>query len=46
MTGITSVPVFYDIEASSLEGFPIEIGWARADVALGTILSEGQPPLG
>jgi hypothetical protein len=40
-------PVFYDVEASSLDGFPIEIGWARADVASGTILSEGyliRPP--
>ena len=47
MSGISSVPVFYDIEASSLEGFPIEIGWARADLASGTILSEGhliRPP--
>jgi hypothetical protein len=47
MSGVTSVPVFYDIEASSLEGFPIEIGWARADLASGTIVSEGhliRPP--
>jgi hypothetical protein len=44
---ISRVPVFYDIEASSLDGFPIEIGWARADLASGTILSEGhliRPP--
>jgi hypothetical protein len=47
MSGVSSVPVFYDIEASSLEGFPIELGWARADLASGTILSEGhliRPP--
>jgi hypothetical protein len=47
MSGVARVPVFYDIEASSLEGFPIEIGWARADLASGTILSEGhliRPP--
>src|SRR5215207_3452646 len=46
MTG-SSAPVFYDVEASSLDGFPIEIGWARADLASGTILSEGhliRPP--
>jgi hypothetical protein len=46
-TGLGSSPVFYDIEASSLEGFPIEIGWAQADAALGTIMSEGyliRPP--
>lgn len=41
MSGVSRVPIFYDIEASSLEGFPIEIGWARADLASGTILSEG-----
>ena len=40
-TRSTSIPVFYDIEASSLDGFPIEIGWAWADVASGTIISEG-----
>jgi hypothetical protein len=47
MSGLSAVPVFYDIEASSLDGFPIEIGWARADLASGTILSEGhliRPP--
>lgn len=41
------MPVFYDIEASSLAGVPIEIGWARADMVSGTILSEGhliRPP--
>ena len=43
-----SAPVFYDIEASGLDGFPIEIGWARADLASDTILSEGhliRPPV-
>ena len=47
MSGKTSAPVFYDIEASSLNGFPIEIGWARPDLASGTIMSEGhliRPP--
>src|SRR5258708_697789 len=47
MSALTTVPVFYDIEASGLDGFPIEIGWARADLASGTILSEGhliRPP--
>jgi hypothetical protein len=37
----TGAPVFYDIEASALDGFPIEIGWARVDAASGAILSEG-----
>jgi hypothetical protein len=39
-------PVFYDCEASSYEGFPIEIGWAFYDPDLG-IVSEAhliQPP--
>ena len=47
MVRTSGVPVFYDIEASSLDGFPIEIGWARADLAMGAILSEGhlvRPP--
>ncbi len=47
MTKLSSAPVFYDIEASGLDGFPIEIGWARADLASDTILSEGhliRPP--
>jgi hypothetical protein len=46
-SAISRAPVFYDIEASGLDGFPIEIGWARADLASGTILSEGhliRPP--
>src|SRR5437868_2853186 len=47
MSGASSVPVFYDVEASSLNGFPIEIGWARADLASGKVLSEAhliRPP--
>lgn len=47
MLRVIRVPVFYDIEASGLDGFPIEIGWAQADPASGTILSEGhliRPP--
>ena len=35
-----AVPVFYDCEASALEGFPIEIGWACADAKTGAITSE------
>jgi hypothetical protein len=35
------LPVFYDCEASGLEGFPIEIGWAFFDETAGTIRSEG-----
>jgi len=27
----STVPVFYDCEASGLDGVPIEIGWASAD---------------
>jgi hypothetical protein len=41
MNKLSSAPVFYDIEASGLDGFPIEIGWARADLASDTVLSEG-----
>jgi hypothetical protein len=40
-------PVFYDIEASSLDGFPIEIGWAYADAVGSEIHSEScliRPP--
>lgn len=46
-TGSTGVPVFYDIEASGLDGFPIEVGWAWADAASGSIISEAhliRPP--
>ncbi|HET9148395.1 MAG TPA: hypothetical protein VFN77_10110 [Acetobacteraceae bacterium] len=35
-----STPVFYDCEASDLEGYPIEIGWAFADPATGVVASE------
>jgi hypothetical protein len=41
-------PVFYDCEASSFEGFPIEVGWAFADPDCGAIVSESHlviPPL-
>ena len=34
------IPVFYDCEASALEGFPIEIGWAFRDTKLSIITSE------
>jgi hypothetical protein len=40
-------PVFYDCEASSLEGLPIEIGWAFLNPQSGQIQSEGhliKPP--
>ena len=36
----TTKPVFFDCEASSLEGFPIEIGWAFLDSQTGQIQSE------
>jgi hypothetical protein len=42
-----NTPVFYDCEASSLEGKPIEIGWAFA-LADGSIVSEAHliwPPV-
>lgn len=32
-------PVFYDIEASALNGFPIEIGWAQVN-EIGHVVSE------
>ena len=38
---MADVPVFYDCEASGLEGFPIEIGWAFLDEKAGIIRSEG-----
>lgn len=37
---VDSFPVFYDCEASSLDGFPIEIGWAFVDREIGQIQSE------
>jgi hypothetical protein len=40
-------PVFYDCEASSVGGLPIEIGWAFADPVSGEITSEShliKPP--
>lgn len=40
-------PVFYDCEASSLEGYPIEVGWAFTDSETGAVVSEGhliRPP--
>ena len=40
-------PVFYDIEASSLHGYPIEIGWAFLDPETSSIKVESiliQPP--
>ena len=40
-------PVFYDCEASSLEGLPIEIGWAFLDRQSGQVQSEShliKPP--
>jgi hypothetical protein len=36
----TFVPVFYDCEASGLEGYPIEIGWAFAEPRTGAVVSE------
>jgi hypothetical protein len=43
----STVPVYYDCEASGLDGVPIEIGWAFADTQTGAITSEGhlvRPP--
>jgi hypothetical protein len=44
------LPVFYDFEASSIGGLPIEIGWVFADPKSRGIHSEGHlikpPPLG
>jgi len=42
-----TIPVFYDCEASSLDGVPIEIGWASIKVNTDVIISEGhliRPP--
>src|ERR1700674_5615168 len=47
MNAATGSPVFYDCEASSLDGMPIEIGWAFVDSPSGEIRSEGhliKPP--
>ncbi len=41
------IPVFYDCEASDMEGYPIEIGWAFLDPEAGTVVSEShliRPP--
>src|SRR5579864_5644507 len=43
----STLPVFYDCEASGLDGFPIEIGWAFTEPKTGVIMSEGhliRPP--
>jgi len=43
----TATPVFYDCEASDLEGYPIEVGWAFTDLGTGSLVSEShliQPP--
>jgi hypothetical protein len=40
-------PVFFDCEASDLEGYPIEIGWAFTDPETGGVISEShliRPP--
>ena len=40
-------PVFYDCEATDLEGYPIEIGWAFTDPGTGALVSEShliKPP--
>jgi hypothetical protein len=36
----TPTPVFYDCEASDLEGYPIEVGWAFTDLGSGALVSE------
>lgn len=41
------VPVFYECEASDLEGYPIEIGWAFTDPGTAALVSEShliKPP--
>jgi len=38
----TPTPVFYDCEASGLEGYPIEVGWAFTDPGTGALVSESQ----
>ena len=46
-TVTTNLPIFYDCEASSLAGFPIEVGWAYVDVPSMQIKSEAyliRPP--
>jgi hypothetical protein len=40
MTIHGEVPVFYDCEASCINGLPIEIGWAFVDMSTGRIQSE------
>src|ERR1700736_2500361 len=47
MNAATASPVFYDCEASSFDGMPIEIGWAFVDSLSGEGRSEGdliKPP--
>jgi hypothetical protein len=47
MKATDSPPVFYALEASSLAGWPIEIGWAEPDPGSGLIFSESyfiRPP--
>jgi len=44
----SAAPVFYHLEATSLDGCPIEVGWAWADVDPGVIHFESyliRPPL-
>lgn len=43
----TPTPVFYDCEASDLEGYPIEVGWAFTASGTGSLVSEShliKPP--
>lgn len=43
----TPMPVFYDCEASDLEGYPFEVDWAFTDAATGVVASENhliKPP--
>jgi hypothetical protein len=47
MTTESTEPVFYDCEASCMDGLPIEIGWAFVDPTTGEIRSESylvKPP--
>jgi len=41
MSELVLDPVFYDFEASGLEGFPIEVGWACVQQTPAVLASEG-----
>jgi hypothetical protein len=44
---MNTIPIFYDFEASNLEGYPIEVGWAFFDPGTSAVASEShliKPP--